>query len=100
MPDRDARGPSLDAPDYNFQNCPFSRKIRAFTSYTVPRAQYRSPQAHVHIPNDISIGSAVLAQLTLVTNRHTDHARTATTARILCYAQQRGITKINYEDSC
>ena len=72
MPDRGARGPSLDAPEYNPQNCPFSRKIRAFTSYTVPRAQYRSPRAHVHIPNDISIGSAVLAQLTVVINRHTD----------------------------
>jgi len=33
----------------------------------------------VHIPNDISIGSAIIAWLTIVTDRQTDHATPSVT---------------------
>jgi len=35
----------------------------------------------VHTPKGISTGSVALAQLTVVTNRHTDHATSVTTGR-------------------
>jgi len=41
----------------------------------------------VHSPHIISIGSAILAQHTLVTNAETNHATTLTTGRISRYKQ-------------
>jgi len=39
----------------------------------------------VHAANDISIGSAVLAELALVTEKQTDHTTSVTVGSILCY---------------
>ena len=39
----------------------------------------------VHAANHISIGSAVLAELALVTEKQTDHTTSVTVGSILCY---------------
>jgi len=48
----------------------------------------------VHIPNDISICSVVLVELTLVANRQTDHATTVAISRTLCYALRWDVTML------
>jgi len=62
------------------QNCPFHWGVWAFT--IVPLV------SDVHIPNVISVGGAVVAQLTVMfntqTERQTDHATAVTIGRILC----------------
>ena len=46
------------------------------------------PPNHVRTPNGTSMGSAVFVQLTVVTDRHTDHETLVTTGGILCCEQQ------------
>ena len=62
------------------QNCPFHWGVWAFT--IVPLV------SDVHIPNVISVGGAIVAQLTVMfntqTERQTDHATAVTIGRILC----------------
>jgi len=45
----------------------------------------------IDIPNGISIGSSVFADLTLVTNRQTDRVARVTTGCILSYALRCGL---------
>jgi len=60
------------------KNCPFPKGIWASTSY-----KYMVPWGHlVHIPNSISIGLSVLAQLKLMsTDRHTHHGTSVSTVQ-------------------
>ena len=46
--------------------------IRSVIEYGLPLPFFLGPTP-VHIPTSILIGSATLAQLKVVTNRHTDH---------------------------
>jgi len=60
------------------KNFPFPKGIWASTSY-----KYMVPWGHlVHIPNSISIGLSVLAQLKLMsTDRHTHHVTSVSTVQ-------------------
>jgi len=55
--------------------CPFPRGIWP------PPNTYVLGRPHVHIPNGILIGSAIPAQITPMTNRHTDRQRYSTSNR-------------------
>ena len=55
---------------YPPQNCSFPRD-----SESPPKTWFLEP-TRVHSPNGISIGSAVFAELTIVTDSQTDHAST------------------------
>ena len=48
----------------------------------------------VHAPNRISVGSAALAQLVVVTNRHTDHTASVAIGLILCCALKVALVSV------
>ena len=54
---------------------PFPAKLSLHVSGPGPPSNTRLPgPTQVHIPNDISVGSAVFARLTVIRDRSTDHA--------------------------